>query len=66
MMSSVVTPLVKPSASPAAATANHQSNDDSKSVCYSCVDDHQIPPCAGFSQDYSCLPNAATGKARQE
>ncbi len=24
--------------------------------CYTCVDDYAIPPCTGFSKDYSCLP----------
>ncbi|HAC63247.1 MAG TPA: hypothetical protein DCF68_06815 [Cyanothece sp. UBA12306] len=29
----------------------------SKDHCYTCVDDYAIPPCTGFSKDYSCLPN---------
>ncbi|ACK65827.1 hypothetical protein PCC8801_1781 [Rippkaea orientalis PCC 8801] len=31
--------------------------DNNPSHCYSCVDDYPIPPCTGFSKDYSCLPN---------
>lgn len=30
---------------------------NSKSDCYTCVDDHPIPPCTGFSKDYSCSPS---------
>ncbi|MGK7880102.1 MAG: hypothetical protein AB4060_08380 [Crocosphaera sp.] len=25
--------------------------------CNTCVDDYSIPPCTGFSKDYSCSPN---------
>ena len=63
-MSSVVTSLVKASVAASLATAtSHRPNDNTQGVCYSCVDDHQIPPCAGFSQDYSCLPE--TNKTRR-
>ncbi|XLQ12523.1 MAG: hypothetical protein KPI85_02040 [cyanobacterium endosymbiont of Epithemia adnata isolate EadnSB Bon19] len=38
-------------------TSGHQFDNDAPKTCYSCVDDYNIPPCAGFSRDYSCLPN---------
>ncbi|WP_171816358.1 hypothetical protein [cyanobacterium endosymbiont of Epithemia turgida] len=38
-------------------TSGHQFDNDAPNTCYSCVDDYNIPPCAGFSRDYSCLPN---------
>ncbi|MEA5508207.1 hypothetical protein VB715_00365 [Crocosphaera sp. UHCC 0190] len=42
------TALINPSVS---------SNTKAESNCNTCVDDYSIPPCTGFSKDYSCLPN---------
>lgn len=41
------------------AVINPTSSSQSKaeSNCNTCVDDYSIPPCTGFSKDYSCLPN---------
>ena len=36
--------------SPSSSQTQAQSN------CNTCVDDYSIPPCTGFSKDYSCLP----------
>ncbi|WP_172582075.1 hypothetical protein [cyanobacterium endosymbiont of Rhopalodia gibberula] len=46
----------------AASAIDHHSNNDTQDTCYSCVNDHRIPPCAGFSQDYSCLPNLGSNQ----
>ncbi len=56
MMSSVITSPVKGSTSLTASATSHQSSNSNQNSCYSCVDDYQIPPCTGFSKDYSCLP----------
>jgi hypothetical protein len=43
-----------------ATSIGHQFNNHAPNICYSCVDDYDIPPCAGFSQDYSCLPSSGS------
>jgi hypothetical protein len=53
----VTSTSLEASVASSATAISHQPNDNTQSTCYSCVDDHRIPPCAGFSQDYSCLPN---------
>ncbi|MDJ0580792.1 hypothetical protein [Crocosphaera sp.] len=42
------TSVVNPQSSTSSETENN---------CNTCVDDYSIPPCTGFSKDYSCLPN---------
>ena len=42
------TPVINPNSSKTTATENN---------CNTCVDDYAIPPCTGFSKDYSCFPN---------
>jgi hypothetical protein len=61
MTSSVMTSPVKGATSFApSAVTNHQSSNQTQNTCYSCVDDYQIPPCTGFSKDYSCLPSSGS------
>ncbi|WGT67068.1 hypothetical protein [cyanobacterium endosymbiont of Epithemia clementina EcSB] len=62
MMNSVIITPVRASAVSSVTAVGHQSSDNTQSTCYSCVDDHRIPPCAGFSQDYSCLPNLGSDR----
>ncbi|MEL4894688.1 hypothetical protein [Crocosphaera sp. Alani8] len=40
------TPVLNPPSSTPGETDNN---------CNTCVDDYSIPPCTGFSKDYSCL-----------
>lgn len=42
------TTVINPSSSTPTQTENN---------CNTCVDDYSIPPCTGFSKDYSCFPN---------
>jgi hypothetical protein len=42
------TTVINPSSSNSAQTENN---------CNTCVDDYSIPPCTGFSKDYSCFPS---------
>lgn len=37
---------------PSGSTLNQTENN-----CNTCVDDYSIPPCTGFSKDYSCFPS---------
>ncbi len=30
---------------------------ETENNCNTCVDDYSIPPCTGFSKDYSCFPS---------
>ncbi|XTZ10735.1 MAG: hypothetical protein ACQZ3N_02185 [cyanobacterium endosymbiont of Rhopalodia yunnanensis] len=63
MNSMIITPVKSSTVFPATSISiGHQSDNDDKNTCYSCVDDHNIPPCAGFSQDYSCLPNLGSSQ----
>lgn len=43
------------------AVINPSSSSQTKteSNCNTCVDDYSIPPCTGFSKDYSCLPSVS-------
>ncbi len=42
------TTVINPSNSTSSQTENN---------CNTCVDDYSIPPCTGFSKDYSCFPS---------
>ncbi|ACB49906.1 hypothetical protein cce_0555 [Crocosphaera subtropica ATCC 51142] len=42
------TTVINPSGSNSTQTENN---------CNTCVDDYSIPPCTGFSKDYSCFPS---------
>ncbi len=42
------TSVINPQSSTSSETENN---------CNTCVDDYSIPPCTGFSKDYSCFPS---------
>ena len=42
------TSVINPQSSTSSETENN---------CNTCVDDYSIPPCTGFSKDYSCSPD---------
>ena len=44
------------SAQTAVINPSSSSPTQAQSDCNTCVDDYSIPPCTGFSKDYSCLP----------
>ncbi|YAI82425.1 MAG: hypothetical protein ACQJCO_02190 [cyanobacterium endosymbiont of Rhopalodia sterrenbergii] len=56
-MNAIIITPVKTSAVSSATVIDSLPGNNAQNTCYSCVDDHRIPPCAGFSQDYSCLPS---------
>ena len=45
---STSSPVINPPSSTPTETENN---------CNTCVDDYSIPPCTGFSKDYSCFPD---------
>ncbi len=50
---------VSPQGSSTTAVMERPSSSSTKaeSNCNTCVDDYSIPPCTGFSKDYTCLSN---------
>ncbi len=51
--------LVSPQGSSQTTVINSPGSNatETENNCNTCVDDYSIPPCTGFSKDYSCFPN---------